>query len=825
MKKQILRVKTHGLDGGVMVTKSQNLMLRKSDVDQSVGVARQPVAVVSGKCKPLATRYLSNGVSMILWSRTPIGGVEGLWYNRSDAAKDFVLVKEGVEPMCAVATTDGFIVMTESGPLTLREQEDDGTLYVAESVDGIIDGVTLEGLDMGQLTVTTPSMTMTGVDFTRGASQIRSADEKTISEQLVEGYNLLASTAAVGGMWLQPVVARWHLISDKGTRMYSSVPIVMAPNGWQCMGEYSVECEKSGDSSLSVPPINMTAKAYRVQLNVSKEASMRLVAAGVASIEVECSPQYHIVDTASNASIRLTDYGGGNPKLRVMVPGAADYFCSRESVYAEQLGLVAGAIDELAKPILVLHHPILSGETLISPKEAYSVKTEQQLISQAIKGKRAGGTVSADKELLMWILPPHTFTASTATVSGRTVVWGDISPKLSTAMCVKQLFGKWGERSCTGFVRVRRRDGGVYTTKFSLDREPEQWASSVMVPDAEAVKIELYYRREDGQVYYGELPLQRMGDGCYSGMISKSLEGKGFTIYEGVLPTPSLDSITENRHYGGMVAADLESPLLALALAESCDSRIVKLMPAVKSQSTWDFSRCHLYAFTSSGVFAVNINTKNRQISSSQIDTRGVEEAERVARADTEVVMLYGERMLKIMASHAEDIGRTGDYTQVVYDASTEEFWFKDRRGMLEQRDKSLGYVCELSVPFDVENIYSAENRMWVSDTEGVYRMAQTQEAVPIKWIGRVELPIGRRLRFVEFCFAGSEVKADVAVRNYPEPEDGRGGELLKYRIFGKVDMPVKVRVSKVNAACVEVAIEGEVSGDFNFKEIIFHLV
>ncbi len=464
MKKQILRVKPCGSG----VVKCENLVKRSALGGTMLGVVPEIEPVIDGDCRPLATRYLRDGRAMILWERTPLGGKKGLWYCNSESPKEFFKVVDDVEPRCAIATSDGFIVMTDSGAITLFEQEDDGTLAVVEGLGTIPEGITIEGIDMGELTSVAAGLTINGVDFSREVELLSRSDLKRLGETLAEAYERLASVALDGGMWLQPVVVRWHLVSNSGERMYSSAPIVVAPSGWQCAESYTVECSK-GDSSLIIPPIQIKSHAYRIVLKVSEEASQRFVGSGVASIELDCTPQLHIVDSSAAASVRFTNNGDSGVKMSVMLPGVADYFCSRESVNVSRLELMAsGAYEMLQRPLAELHHPISSGETILLPAIKESVRTQQLMVYRAIAKVNLNRMISEDERLRASVARPHGFIASTATVSGATVVWGDVTPILSTRLNVVQMCSDWVSGECVGFVSVTRRDGGSLFGELQL---------------------------------------------------------------------------------------------------------------------------------------------------------------------------------------------------------------------------------------------------------------------------------------------------------------------------------------------------------------------
>lgn len=156
---------------------------------EGLGVAPGIVAVADGRVLSACTRYRTDGSSMTLWSRRLPGGKTGLWSNTSMEPDEFQSVLEPVTARCAIATATGFLVMTDDGPLTLTEQEDDGTLTTASRISGIAPKITIEGVAMGELSATLPAMTMSNVDFSRVSPQLRQSDIKTLSGHLADALH------------------------------------------------------------------------------------------------------------------------------------------------------------------------------------------------------------------------------------------------------------------------------------------------------------------------------------------------------------------------------------------------------------------------------------------------------------------------------------------------------------------------------------------------------------------------------------------------------------------------------------------------------------
>lgn len=202
-----------------------------------------------------------------------------------------------------------------------------------------------------------------------------------------------------------------------------------------------------------------------------------------------------------------------------------------------------------------------------------------------------------------------------------------------------------------------------------------------------------------------------------------------------------------------------------------------------------------------------------------------------MSRTDDAVVMIYRNRLLKLSASHAVDVGGDYDFSQIVHDAAAQRLWFKDEFGGLVLSEPEEGFVSSISLPFDIENIYEADNRLWISDSDALYCIRgdgepkAPEKLTPIEWKCHVDLPIGERLRFVEFRVSGRRVRGEIEVSELLGASGDSGMELLRFSLDREVKAPIKVRVSAASLPRIEMSIKGDVSEDFCFEDVIIHLV
>lgn len=71
-----------------------------------------------------------------------------------------------------------------------------------------------------------------------------------------------------------------------------------------------------------------------------------------------------------------------------------------------------------------------------------------------------------------------------------------------------------------------------------------------------------------------------------------------------------------------IITSSVTDPLIPIGSVSLSHQKITALTPASRSQSTWDFSRTHLYAFTPEGTFAISFSAKGAYLTAALIDNR-----------------------------------------------------------------------------------------------------------------------------------------------------------------------------------------------------------
>ena len=137
--------------------------------------------------------------------------------------------------------------------------------------------------------------------------------------------------------------------------------------------------------------------------------------------------------------------------------------------------------------------------------------------------------------------------------------------------------------------------------------------------------LELFVSSEaDGQTMHAAVPLSPAPSGTHAIYIHPTLSETPLAPTD--LSIPDTDStLSSSRHQGMLVAASVTDPLVPLAALQCSQAPILAITPAVRTASSWDFSRCRFYAFSPQGIFAVALNA-------GQIKTGAPSRTDRVAK-------------------------------------------------------------------------------------------------------------------------------------------------------------------------------------------------
>lgn len=732
------------------------------------------------------------------------------------------------EPLCAIPLSDAFLIMTSQGPvrliLTPEGWDIDSTTSVGNAT-GTFPAITVTAHTAGTLTASTQPLDITDIDFSRNDPSLPDAATTAITRRLTDTYSALSLQAVLGNLWLQPVMLRYRIISHTGVTLHTSAPMVLAPDGWQCCNLLSVTCSRSG-STLSVPAIPVSAQAFSLKIHIDTTAAWHPDAAAV---EFLVSPQLHPVDLDADAPCRLQRTATTTPVLTVAMPGTTASMASLDWQRTDRLRETLARIDLIPATSTRFSIPLTDAVTPLPNTSALTVDRELRLLRSTLAQPVAVTPNKGTAALLRDISTPHSFYARTALTAADTVIWGDITPIPSLGYPLSDLAASFSPGAWHGVLRIHMQSGQTIAGALSADdRMPASLAPVITYPHPQASMLELFVCPDTSPstVLRAAVPLSPSPSGAHALFIHQSLAPTPLTATE--LPMPEITNAdTSPRHPGMLAAAAISAPLSPLAAIQCSSAPILALTPAVRSASSWDFSRCRFYAFSRAGIYAVALNAARSSLAATLIDPRGIERAHAAVHTPLGVMALSGSELISVTAARTATVTVSTDAVELAWDSPSQSLWLIDALGNLSSRHIPSGYLHSILSPESVNAIQSTGTALYLTTPDSLLIPAEPYSSErPIRYIRTIPMPFPSRPQMLELRISASAFEGSIAIRAHSIPSSGTSGEsypVTTLRISGAINAPLRIPVLAPPRPYISLIIEAYASPDFILSSILLN--
>ncbi len=313
-------------------------------------------------------------------------------------------------PLCAEFTGDTLLVMYAGGLKTFSYP---GLRLLGGAVPATLPA--LRAVPAGRLVVSVRSRQL-ATEGLRTASALVVADARAVEADYRAAVATLAAEARAQGVLTQPVLARYVLEDAAGNDVFTSPAVLLGTA--QLGGTRTAGVDSGG----LMAGYTVEADTWRLHL----EVPAGLEDAGVRRIRVMVSPQFQtVLPEQSPVDLRLAHPSTGQyvaqvavglrPVAEALLPSNAD---AAARVVADAVARMAALERCVAQtPAGAAAHTLVCGAAA-DPAEEYAD------VSAAL---RRAVTPAAPADVLT--APPHSFSARCAAVAGRTVMWGNISPR------------------------------------------------------------------------------------------------------------------------------------------------------------------------------------------------------------------------------------------------------------------------------------------------------------------------------------------------------------------------------------------------------------
>lgn len=696
-------------------------------------------------------------------------------------------------PHCVTHATGVVYLMIDDGAFRVDYDEQSGE-WTALGVMPQFPGVRITAANLTPFSATVEARQLTG-SYRHWQGSLTTADLNNLTADLLDAYSRLKNDAATAGFFLQPVLARYHLFDGSDNLLYSSSPMmVSAPDGFQCVDKLTLTTA----DFATLDSYALTATGYR--LEVQAEAFTGSPWAGVvARVEVEVTPILDPIDTAASAQCRLESVDASMGHVVVYMPGASVTMVATAAPRMAMIRKALATFGNVALPLATFANPFRSGiaATWLSPPThpaAAIIATAQRFTARCVRN------------------------------SGDVVAWGNVSMLRPFPPSIAEIAAE-----CDASTDYWR---GCVSVTFSSGEERVVWSGDgegaapvglsplLCYPSADAVEMTVAVVCGDRCVRQS-FPLTPLAGTDYAYYLDASLAPVPLTTEASSYIVPSQYSVPRLLR-GSVAVSSLAAPLLLTATRVIADGDVVALTPAVRSSSSWDFARTHLYAFSTSGIYATSINASRTIVAAQVLDSRRVTDEKAVAYTGAGVYAVASGDFIAIVGSKSVVVRHGVSLSHLAWDSEGGMLWGVDNiHGVMRLYDLELKREMTTDATAGTE-LYSAGGLLLLADGSTLsavnYSSVATRE---VQWRRTIHLPDPRqRLTTATFFLSASHFDGAISIRAHGGAGDAYSYPVATFIVKGEVNAPIGVTLVAPPRPYITIDVTAAVASDFHFHHL-----
>lgn len=799
------------------------LNLRNDNVSADLVPVGLPKTIATGSLRPVYSFRHTNGESTLFL--TTGNFLFALRLGDEKATPQSVTMLPS-EARSAVATGNVLIVMTDDGPYRI-DYDETAMAWRDYGLMPEFPVINLKAIETSSVSVATPVIRLSGT-YSDWKGDLDDVDMKVIADSLFDVYERANAQAMQSGFFVQPVVARYQLFDGKGTMLYQSAPVlVSAGYGFQAVEALSASVVKEGDYFTAINPLWLRMPIFKVGFDTALDKSG---AWGniVKSVKIIVSPQLHPVDYDAPLSYRMETDADNSHLFRVYMPGVAVGMVPNLRLRRSLTECMAVTVNDNAVLVKKIYSPFgggLSsanyplGKVVLSCVDCTSAADECRALDRSL-AKYIAYLKSYEHRLIDMVSAPHGFSAATAAAVGDIIIYGGITPLRYRGypvnmMAVERTSGAWYANAV-----VEMADGGESVVWYGEGDSDAPLSFSPLLsypsPDAVSLKITVCYA--DGAVRSLSVPLTSAGG--ISLYISDDFLPLSLVVEEDAYVIPA--EVKGNGCYpGSVLTASVKTPLLPLSSLDVTQGDIVSVTPAVRSLSSWDFARSHLYLFSTTGIYALSVNAARSVIAANIIDSRGVRSSQAVTVTEYGVCAVASNDLVHILGSRSATLDADTGFEAIGWSAPYQELWCVTADGGKVRIRCGDGVYYRRDIVVD-ELLSAPDGRLYLRS--GTLLLDASREydpgSIAVEWTKRVKVKPSR-VKGISWHVFASEVDMAFSLRGDNGAGEGSTCPMLKLVAKGAVNAPVSGRVFAPPRHFLTLSAVGNVSSDARFSEIL----
>ncbi|MDE7025087.1 MAG: hypothetical protein K2O88_04310 [Paramuribaculum sp.] len=795
-------------NGGV--TQCVNLRHTTLFSTERLTVAPQPEPKYSYKLIPLTSLPLTG--EQLLYSPADSEGHANL-YCCTNHGEPHLIQKINGEPKCAIPTESGAIVMTSDGPIEFKRKNNGWTCHPNRPSAF---PVTITAAPKGTLTQPMPPVKM---ELTTSGQTTAPTNESLtrLRNTMLTTYNALSTEALSGGVWIQPIGIRYRVLDSMGNELWRSPISIIGIDGWQCTNPLTGSLSGS-DTSYTSSNLHIAAKSFAINVHIKALPENHPWHQHAASVVIEATPQLHPLITDRLPRTNISGITSNNPQFSAWLPGIQPESIANTKNHTTKLKWLTINPDPAMTRIGRIDLTSDTHTLQLTPIGSPTVTEEVSTIESASKHALSEMSVPTDHPLSQLITSGHQFSAECVVQNGDTTIWGNISLIYNNSQ-QPPTASDTTESPWQAALRVYI-DGSSYVIRYPGEGLcPTALSPLILIEHPRATTATFYVQQtQSGKIYEATVNLSPIPNGALAAHISDNLRPIQLTQSQlSSLPAATAYAGTEERMPGAVVVTNSTEPLKVLCGSVCSQGEIKALAGAVKSQSSWDFSRCHIYAFATDGIYTVAANTSTCKVSASRIDSRGISDNNAVAPTPQGVVALIENTPVICTASSVKPITPqlkpiTYPLNQVAWHSYDNELYFADNQGNITVLSQNGWH--QILLPERVEQLRPYMGKIWFTGTENSYVTTNAQNC-HIEWKCLMSQPSPARVYLMNIPMFASHFNGIVELRAHNGAGSEHSQPITSILIDGELNSPLTIRILAPWRRELSLSIKGDASSDF----------
>lgn len=694
-------------------------------------------------------------------------------------------------PHCGVNTRNSVYLMTDAGAYRI-DYDANSRQWIDLGLMPQFPGIKIMATTTADFSVATAPFTLSG-SYPHWQGSLNKADQQLLTSTLLNAYSSLQNDALTAGFFIQPVMARYHLLDADDNLLFSSSPVLVSvPTGFQCVNQITL----TTNDFTTINSATLYATGFQIgveaeSLNGSPWAEV------IANVVIEATPILDPVNTKTLAQCRLNSTSTTSGEIKAFMPGTS---ITMVASTVSQERLITNAISSfsaIATPLTRIAMPFLNGitKTGIPP---------QSIVGNAI-------TIS-----------PFRFSARTSAQSGDTVFWGNIARLRPYAPAIGNIVASTNNGS--GFwrafvsVKFHNSDDIIVWNGEGENGCPSTISPLLIYPQSDACEMTIGISC-GSKIVRKTFPLTPLSGTDFAYYLHSSLAPFAITDEAQAFIIPSQFE-TPCIKWGEIAVAHTSQPLLLTTSQQISEGEIKVITPAVKSSSSWDFARTHAYTFTTAGIFATSVNVNRTKISAHIIDNRKIATPQSVAFANDSVYAIASGDLISISGAKASTlINSTGITSLAWHNASHLLLCTTDENYMiLFDTVRNLKSTCDAPAN---SYLYNCPEAPLLYNNVSLYVMQALSSATVIKWCHTIIVPNPRqRVSLASFMISASQFSGTIAIRCHGGAGNKNSYPITTLNIKGAINAPIPMRIIAPPRPYITITIDSNTSSDFELQSI-----